>query len=355
MDDPQPLATADRSSPRPKEPRRPLRPAACLALGVVAACLTVRSPSPAAKPQPQQEARSSTDPPAAVRSSLAPLPPPAGEGSGSPAAGSQSPKELPRGGRALFPTYRLVGFCGTPGAPALGELQGNLPAKAKELEQQAAKYAQGRALLPVFELIAVVVQSGAGPDGKFRRRVDDSVVEEYLRQARRSKGLLLLNIQPGHSDFLTEVRSFETYLREPDVGVALDPEWAMKGKQRPGVYFGQTTGETINDVAEYLSSLVKEGNLPEKALVFHQVNQNVLDDESALETHPGVALIKSVDGLGYVHAKIVTYGSLMKTMVKGVHPGFKLFFDEDTRNGSRLMTPKEVLALSPQPEYVLYE
>ena len=42
-------------------------------------------------------------------------------------------------------------------------------------------------------------------------------------------------------------------------------------------------------------------------------------------------------------------------MVAGVHPGFKLFFDEDTRNGSRLMTPKEVLALTPQPEYVMYE
>lgn len=289
-----------------------------------------------------------------ARANVAPLPPLPGESAS--AAASEPAKELPRGGRVLFPTYRLVGFCGTPGAPALGELQGNLPAKAKELEQQAAKYAQGRELLPVFELIAVVVQSGAGPDGKYRRRVDDSVVEDYLRQARRSKGLLLLNIQPGHSDFLTEVRSFEKFLREPDVGVALDPEWAMKGKQRPGVFYGQTTGETINDVAEYLSNVIKEGSLPEKALVFHQVNQNVLNDESVLEAHPGVAIIKSVDGLGYVHAKIVTYGSLMKTMVKGVvHPGFKLFFDEDTRNGSRLMTPKEVLALSPQPEYVLYE
>jgi hypothetical protein len=45
----------------------------------------------------------------------------------------------------------------------------------------------------------------------------------------------------------------------------------------------------------------------------------------------------------------------MEKIRPGVHPGFKLFFDEDTRNGSRLMTPKEVLALSPQPEYVMYE
>ena len=44
-----------------------------------------------------------------------------------------------------------------------------------------------------------------------------------------------------------------------------------------------------------------------------------------------------------------------KTTPKFVHAGFKLFFTEDTRNHGRLMTPKEVLALKPRPEYVLYE
>jgi hypothetical protein len=263
--------------------------------------------------------------------------------------------ELPRGGRTIFPDYRLVGFCGTPGAPALGELQGNLPAKAKALEAKAASYAQDRKIMPVFELIAVVVQGWPGLDGKYRRRVDDSVVDAYLRAARESKAILLLNIQPGQSDFLTEVKSFDKYLREPDVGVALDPEWAMKPKQRPGQFFGQTTGEIINDVATYLSTIVDESRLPEKVLVFHQVNREVLKDESAVSSRPGVVVVKSVDGLGPVHAKIVTYDYLMQTLVAGTHPGFKLFFDEDTRNGGRLMAPSEVLALSPRPEYVMYE
>ena len=207
----------------------------------------------------------------------------------------------------------------------------------------------------MFELIAVVVQSGAGPDGKYRRRVDNSIVDQYLRAARQSKALLLLNIQPGQSDFLTEVKSFESYLREPDVGVALDPEWAMKPNQRPGRFYGQTDGATINDVAVYLSSLVTDGNLPEKALVFHQVNRGVLKDEVELKPLPGVAFIKSVDGLGPAHSKKETYDYLMATIRHGVHPGFKLFFDEDTRNGNRIMSPKEVLALWPQPEYVMYE
>lgn len=268
---------------------------------------------------------------------------------------SEPPKELPRGGRTIFPDYRLVGYCGTPGAPALGELQGNLPAKAKALEARAAQYAGRRKTLPVFELIAVVVQSSPGPDGKYRHRVDDSVVDDYLRAAREAKALLLLNIQPGRSDFLTEVKSFESYLREPDVGIALDPEWAMNGKGRPGATWGQTTGDVIDDIGAFLSSLVEAGNLPEKVLVFHEVVKAVVKGESSVRPFPGVVVIKSVDGLGPVQAKVATYANLMANTAAGVHPGLKLFFDEDTRNGGRLMTPQQVLRLSPEPEYVMHE
>jgi hypothetical protein len=312
-----------------------------LVRAAIAAALTACTASPPHAPSRGSPPAASEPPAASV--ALAPAPP------------EKPALELPRGGRTIFPDYRLVGYCGTPGAPALGELQGNLPAKAKALEAKAAAYGQDRKTLPVFELIAVVVQGWAGNDGKYRRRVDDSVVDAYLRAARESKALLLLNIQPGQSDFLTEVKTFEKYLREPDVGVALDPEWAMKPKQRPGQFFGQTTGATISDVASYLSTLVKEENLPEKALVFHQVNREVVKDESAVSVPPGVVVIKSIDGLGPVNAKIVTYDYLMKILAQGVHPGFKLFFDEDTRNGGRLMAPSEVLALSPRPEYVMYE
>jgi hypothetical protein len=263
--------------------------------------------------------------------------------------------ELPRGGRTLFPHYRLVGFCGTPGAPALGRLRGNLAARAAQLRTLAASYGDDRTVLPVFELIAVVVQGAAGADGKWRRRVPTSVIDDYLRAAREEKALLLLNIQPGHSDFLSELKELEPYLREPDVGVALDPEWAMKPRQKPGAFYGQTTGAAIDAVADYLAGIVKARDLPEKALVYHQVNGYVVKDENVLVARPGVVLVKSVDGLGPKGAKINTYNYLVKTLPTPVHAGFKLFFDEDAANGARLMTPNEVLALQPRPEYVMYE
>jgi hypothetical protein len=237
----------------------------------------------------------------------------------------------------------------------LGRLSGNLDVQAKKIATYATKYAGDRKPLAVFELIAVVVQGFPGPDGKWRRRVPDSVVDEYLKAAREAKALLLLNIQPGQADFLDEVKHFEHYLLEPDVGVALDPEWAVKPKQRPGSVYGSVNGKTLNDVAEYVAGIVKDHDLPEKAMVFHQVNGYVLKDEDQLKPHPGVAIIKSVDGLGPKGAKITTYGLLVKTTPQGVHAGFKLFFDEDTSNGHVLMTPDEVLSLAPVPEYVMYE
>jgi hypothetical protein len=35
--------------------------------------------------------------------------------------------------------------------------------------------------------------------------------------------------------------------------------------------------------------------------------------------------------------------------------GFKLFYRNDKKNGSRLMTPAEVLALHPKPLYIQYQ
>ncbi len=263
--------------------------------------------------------------------------------------------ELPRGGRTLFPNYRLIGFCGTPGGPALGPLSGKLPERAKKLISYAEKYPSDRPYLPVFELIAVVVNSFPGKDGKFRRRVPDSVVDEFLALTREHKGILLLNIQPGQAAFLDEVQHFERYLKEPDVGIALDPEWSVRAKQTPGIFYGQTTGEVINSVGAYLSKIVEENDLPEKPLVFHQLMRFGVKNEEVVAPTKGVVFIKSVDGLGPKGSKLVTYANLMKVMTTGVHPGFKLFFDEDTRNGAKLMGPDEVMKLSPQPEYVMYE
>jgi len=271
-----------------------------------------------------------------------------------PSPPPQPPPELPRGGRTLFPTYRLVGYCGTPGAPALGRLTGDLHAAAAAIEVEAAQFAGGRQVLPVFELIATLVHGRPGRDATYRTRVGDDVIQQYLDAARRHRALLVLNIQPGRADFLPEVQAYERWLREPDVAVALDPEWAVEPGQVPGRTYGRTTGAELDSVAAYLSGLVAAGNLPEKPMIFHQVAPSIVRDEAALQPHPGVAIIRSVDGIGAPATKVATWGRVTAGKAPHVLGGFKLFYDEDVRQGP-LMTGPEVLALLPQPEYVLFE
>lgn len=267
-----------------------------------------------------------------------------------------SPATLPRGGREVFPRYRLVGYAGVTGAPTLGRLgTGPLNQRVAEIERRAKPYAAGREVLPVVEVIATVVQASPGRDGKYRVRLSDAQIAAYHKAARKHRAVLLLNLQPGRSEFLAEARAFEKWLKQPDVGVALDPEWAMDPGQRPGAVYGQTTGAELDGVARYLAGLVKRYNLPEKVMVYHQVARSVVRRESGLKAHDGVVMIKSVDGLGHPGPKKNTYRVVNKSTPKYVHAGFKLFLTEDRRNGGRLMTPKEVLGLKPRPEYVMFE
>ncbi|MGW7487468.1 hypothetical protein [Streptomyces sp. NPDC054786] len=255
----------------------------------------------------------------------------------------------------MFPRYRLVGFCGLPGAAALGRLGTGDPEKrAAEAERVAHSYAAGREPLPVLELLASVANAAAGSDGAYRSRTPSATIRRFHHLARDRRALLLLNIQPGRASVLDEVKALRDWLVHPDVGIALDPEWEMSSGQVPGDTYGHTDGHELTKVARYLSGLVEAHDLPQKPLVFHQVATSVVSEESALRPQPGVALIKSADGIGSPGLKRGTWGRLVSDLPDGLHTGFKLFYEEDAQ-GSRLMKPKEVLALRPRPEYVMYE
>ena len=276
---------------------------------------------------------------------------PSGTPSGSPARLA----ELPRGGRTLFPHYRLVGYAGAPGSAGLGRLGvGDLDDRIQELEKRAGAFASGRKPQPVLELLTTIVQGSAGRDGKWRSRLSDTVIQAHLDAARRHRAILLLGIQPGRATFLDEVKAYEKWLQQPDVGLALDPEWAMKPGQVPMRVFGHTTGPEINQVTAWVGSLVARHQLPEKVVVVHELAPNIIRDEEVIQSRKGVALIKSVDGIGSQAMKEETWRKLTTKLPKGMRVGFKVFFEEDGEFG-RLMTPAEVLALKPTVDYVLFE
>lgn len=266
-------------------------------------------------------------------------------------------RELPQGGTTLFPTYRLVGYSGIIGSgPGLGRAGvGTIDDRMKEILERAKPYAtDGRRIMPTLEYIATMVHPCRNAP-KCRTRSTDARIQEHLDAVRKVNGYLLLAIQPGRSDFPTEVKAYEKFLKEPDVGLAMDPEWRMGPNQEPMKSFGSTSGKELDAVNAYVSKLVKDNHLPEKVVLYHMIRTNWVRQPQDLKAHPGVVNIVSVDGIGSKAMKTETWKAIMKVKPKHVHPGFKLFYTEDTAGAWKLMTPAEVMALTPTPEYVLYE
>src|SRR4029450_8389714 len=94
----------------------------------------------------------------------------------SPSTTAPPRPELPRGGRTLFPHYRLVGYAGRAGSEALGRLRiCDLHPRGAELINRPRPYSDGREILPVFELIASFATSFPTKDGRYRVRADDGL------------------------------------------------------------------------------------------------------------------------------------------------------------------------------------
>lgn len=269
-----------------------------------------------------------------------------------PAASEVAPAELPRGGRVIVPRNRVVAFYGAPRDPELGTLGIGSPGRvARRLERQASQYARpGRPVLPAFELIATLVTQEAGEEGDHALHEKASTIRRYLRAARAHEMLLILDIQPGYASFVEEARRLRPFLRQPDVSLALDPEWSMEPPQLPGQEIGSTDAATINAVSRYLSGIVRRHDLPQKLLVVHRFTEEMIQSEEQLERHPGVALVVNVDGFGDRANKVAKYRQLARER-RPPFSGFKLFYEED----EGLMKPEQVLRLRPQPVIVVYE
>jgi hypothetical protein len=119
-----------------------------------------------------------------------------------------APPELPRGGRRILPDFRVVAYYGAPQDRQLGALGiGKPAAMARKLERAAKPFGRkSRPVLPAMELIAVVAAAHPGPGDRYNLRQPDSVIRRYLKAARKAKSLLILDVQPGRSDFFTETK-----------------------------------------------------------------------------------------------------------------------------------------------------
>ncbi len=275
-------------------------------------------------------------------------PPPSGQVSPPHAAGSV----LPHGGRRIFDGNRLlVAYYGTGGSSALGVLGEDPPAVMhRRLLRAAAPFRRpGQPVTPVYEMIVTVADASPGPDGDFSHDISRRMVKRYIRAAQHNGALLLLDLQPGRSDFKAVAKRWAWALRHPNVGLALDPEWRMHRGGVPGRVIGTVTADEVNRTSAWLSRLTEAHDLPEKLFVLHQFRTTMIENIALVRRRLGLALVQHVDGFGTPGEKLATYRTVEHS--SKFHMGFKLFYDEDVHR----MGPREVRRIRPQVRFVSFQ
>lgn len=253
----------------------------------------------------------------------------------------------------VFEDQRIVAYYGNHVSPLLGVLGETGPeAAVARVKAAAARFdAPDKKATGAFEMIVTVAQASAGADRNYSHPSKVEDVARWIDVAEREGLYVILDIQPGRSDFYTETVRYRELLLRPNVGLALDPEWRMGPTQRPGQTVGSVTAAEVNRVSKWLSDLVIENDLPEKMFIVHQFQSRMIKNRQDLVNRPGLATVIHADGFGGRAIKLQTY-SIIK-VGPPFYNGFKLFIDEDTR----IFQPQEVLSFDtvPVPDLITYQ
>lgn len=260
---------------------------------------------------------------------------------------------------ALLPFNRIVAYYGnfySKGMGVLGQYPTDIMLAKLDKEVEAWKLADPTTpVIPAIHYIVVTAQGSAGRDGKYRLRMPDAQIDHAIELAHRIHGIVFLDVQVSLSNVQTEVPLLEKYLKMPDVHLGLDPEFSMKHGERPGSVIGTMDATDINWAMNYLAKLVQDNNLPPKILIIHRFTRPMVTNYKLIKPIPEVQFVMDMDGWGFGAKKINTYNTV-------VYPepvqftGFKLFYKNDLLPPSkRMLTPEELLKLTPQPIYIQYQ
>jgi hypothetical protein len=260
--------------------------------------------------------------------------------------------DLPLGGKLVFGHHRfLVAYYGTAQTGSMGVLGQTGPTTMQRRLMRAAEPFRepGEQIQPVYELIVTVADGSPGPDRDFSHDIPAAYVREYLRAAHRNHALLLLDLQTGRADFPTVARRWAWALKDPSVGLALDPEWRMGPHQVPAHVVGSVRAREVNRTSWWLSRLVQREGLPQKLFVLHQFRLSMLPDVDRIVHRQGLAMVQHTDGFGTRGQKLATYHAVARPAQ--FRQGFKLFYHWDIKR----FTPRQVRRITPQVSFVSYQ
>jgi hypothetical protein len=259
---------------------------------------------------------------------------------------------------AVIPARRIIAYYGNPLSTRMGIL-GELPPE-QMLERLDREVAAWRAadpqtpVVPALHLIVTVAQGSAGPDGRWRARMNDSLIARVARWADTRNALLFLDIQVGKSTIEQELPVIMKWLERPNVHLGIDPEFSMKSGANPGREIGTYDARDINWVIGQLSQLVRARNIPPKVLVVHRFTRRMVTNAASIRPDSNVQVVMQMDGWGPPFLKIASYRAYVRDEPVQ-YAGFKIFYKNDAKSGARIMQPSEALRLWPRPMYIQYQ
>ena len=252
----------------------------------------------------------------------------------------------------------ILAFYGHPVAKKMGILgrypKDELTEKLSALAEDYRAESGGRGIVKAFYIIYGTVQ----PEGNIltMEQINKALLKEWIEYAEERGILIFLDHQIGKYDPVESLASMFSYLKYPNVHLALDPEWRTA---KPMQEFGCVTGNEINRAQQEMQDYIIENNIEgDRILLIHQFRDVMIRNRADIRADfERVRLVHCMDGVGTPKEKLDTYkfNAQAKNMpVKA----FKLFYDFNLPGvlvDSPLLTPKEVYALDPRPVVIMYQ
>lgn len=264
--------------------------------------------------------------------------------------------ELPGGGQLVLPGKTYVALYGTPGSGALGVLGEQDPeATIARAEEHAQAYAEltDTTVVPTLEIIVTIASAQAGADNDYSSEVAIETIEPLVDLAEEHGLYVVLDLQPGRTDFLTQAKMYEELLTRPHVGLALDPEWRLRPDEVHLTQIGHVGIDEVNEVVSWLADLTREHDLPQKVLVLHMFQNRMIPDVDQVDqSRDEVEVLIHVDGQGAQPDKQATWRTLQHYAPSVKNWGWKNFYDEDTP----MLSAEETMAqVDPPPDFISYQ
>jgi hypothetical protein len=255
---------------------------------------------------------------------------------------------------SILPAKRIVAFYGNPLSTRMGILgEFETSEMLRKLDAEVAEWNKldpAHPVQPALHLIAMVANPNPGPSGKYRTRMDSTLIEKVYGWAKSRNAILFVDLQVGQSTLQEELPWIEKFLVRPDVHLGIDPEFAMRRSGGiPGKRIGTYDAADINYAIRFLANLVEKHNPPPKVLVVHRFTQKGVTNYKDIKLDPRVQFVMQMDGFGAPWLKRDSYYSYIKKEPVQF-AGWKQF--TKAKNDNPATSREAILRLWPVPLYI---